>query len=190
MTETSLGYVYGNPRNWPFDHWIQQSPNVIIVSIYYRLDSFGFLATPEFADSKNGDFNVGFQDQQLALKWVKQNIATFGGDPDRVTINGQSAGGSSVELHLVAPGSQELFSGAIIQSVFRTPVVTPEKQNVCLSSYQQPDGKLMKSHQPLFNFYASQAGCGAGPITLQLACLRNVSISALARAQDTSNAAL
>jgi len=43
-----IGYVYGNPRNWPFDGWIKQSPNVIIVSVYYRLDSFGFLASSVF----------------------------------------------------------------------------------------------------------------------------------------------
>ncbi|OAX43723.1 alpha/beta-hydrolase [Rhizopogon vinicolor AM-OR11-026] len=162
------GYVYGNPRNWPFDGWIKQSPNVIIVSVYYRLDSFGFLATPEFADPTYGDFNAGFTDQIQALKWVKSYISKFGGDPTKVTINGQSAGGSSVELHMIADESVQLFSGAIAQSVDRTPLPTPDQQ------------------QPLFQFYASYAGCGTGSVAQQMKCLRSASISALARAQDAA----
>ncbi|KAF7432971.1 hypothetical protein PC9H_004915 [Pleurotus ostreatus] len=162
------GYVFGNPRNWPFDHWIRQSPNVVIVSVYYRLDSFGFLATPEFRNPVFGDFNAGFKDQIQALAWVKTHIDAFGGDPTKVTINGESAGGSSVELHLVANVQRQLFSGAIAQSVYRTPLVTPEQQ------------------RPLFEFYSSQAGCGVGKIAQRLSCLRTASISALARAQDAS----
>ncbi|KIJ63651.1 hypothetical protein HYDPIDRAFT_29443 [Hydnomerulius pinastri MD-312] len=162
------GYVYGNPRNWPFDGWINQSPNVVIVSVYYRLDSFGFLAAPEFTDPTYGDFNGGFKDQIQALKWVKQYISAFGGDPNQVTINGQSAGGSSVELHMVAHEGEQLFHGVIAQSVFRTPLSTPEEQ------------------QPLFEFYSSYAGCGTGSIGEQMTCLRNASISALARAQDAA----
>ncbi len=127
------GYVYGNPANWPFDHWIEQSPDIVVVSVYYRLSSFGFLATPEFNDSSNGDFNAGFLDQVEALRWVRQNIASFGGDPSKVTINGQSAGGGSVELHLVANhGSEAFFSGAIPQSIYRTPMPLPELQKVKL----------------------------------------------------------
>ncbi|KAH7910915.1 Alpha/Beta hydrolase protein [Hygrophoropsis aurantiaca] len=162
------GYVYGNPRNWPFDDWINQSPNVVIVSVYYRLDSFGFLATPEFHDPSIGDFNAGFKDQIQALKWVNQYISAFGGDPDKVTINGQSAGGSSVELHMVAHEGEQLFSGAIAQSVYRSPLPTPEER------------------QPLFEFYSSYAGCASGTVAEQMTCLRNASISALARAQDAA----
>ncbi len=133
------GYVYGNPANWPFDHWIHQSPNVVIASVYYRLDSIGFLATPELASQGLGDLNAGFYDQVQALKWVQQHISAFGGDPSKVTINGQSAGGSSVELHLVAHESKGLFSQAIGQSVFRTPVPLPEQQKVrCPLSIRLP----------------------------------------------------
>ncbi|KAI5118950.1 hypothetical protein M0805_006296 [Coniferiporia weirii] len=166
------GYVYGNPRNWPFDHWINQSPNVVIVSVYYRLDSFGFLAHPAFSsDPSLGDLNAGFQDQILALLWVHDNIAAFGGDPSRVTINGQSAGASSVELHLVAnQGPERLFSGAIAQSVDREILPLPEQQ------------------EPLFGFYAEQAGCGGLRSTSEtIACLRTSTISALARAQDAGS---
>ncbi|KAI8990740.1 alpha/beta-hydrolase [Trametes punicea] len=164
------GYVYGNPANWPFDDWIHQSPNVVIVSVYYRLDSFGFLAVPELSDSSLGDLNVGFQDQVQALKWVQKHIDAFGGDPSKVTINGESAGGSSVELHLVAHEGQKLFSQAIAQSVYRAPVPTPEQQ------------------RPLFDFYAAQAGCGSSSesVATRIACLRKASVSALARAQDAA----
>ncbi len=59
----SLGYVYGNPAHWLFDDWIHQSSNVVIVSVYHRLDSFGFLAVPELAHRALGDLNAGFLDQ-------------------------------------------------------------------------------------------------------------------------------
>lgn len=127
----SLGYIYGNPAAFPFEHWINQSPNVVIVSVYYRLDSFGFLSHPSFAtDPSLGDFNVGFQDQILALRWVKAHIAAFGGNPESVTINGESAGGGSVMLHLVANEGEKLFSGAIAQSVDREALPTPDNQVV------------------------------------------------------------
>ncbi|KXN82979.1 Lipase 3 [Leucoagaricus sp. SymC.cos] len=167
------GYVFGNPANWPFEHWIQQSPNVVIVSVYYRLSGFGFLAAPEFANGQLGDLNAGFLDQMEALRWVQRHIDSFGGDPNKVTINGQSAGGSSIELHLVANGGKEaLFSGGIGQSVFRTPVPTPEQQ------------------QPLFDAFTEQAGCGPGSLADKMACLRSASISALAIAQDNVTASL
>ncbi|KAJ8072052.1 hypothetical protein PM082_015610 [Marasmius tenuissimus] len=155
------GYIFGNPRNWPFDHWVRQSPNVVIVSVYYRLDAFGFLTTPDFTDSKDGDFNAGFLDQIQALRWVQGHIDSFGGDPTKVTINGESAGGGSVEHHLVANVKERLFSGAIAQSVYRAPTPTPEQQ------------------QPLFENFASTAGCGTGDVKAKLACLRKVDVSTL-----------
>ncbi|KAI0795489.1 alpha/beta-hydrolase [Abortiporus biennis] len=162
------GYTRGNPSNWPLDHWVNQVPHVVIVSVYYRLDAFGFLAHPAFSSPTVGDFNVGFLDQTEALRWVQKHIGAFGGDPTRVTINGQSAGGSSIELHLVAPHNEGLFHGAIAQSVYRTPLPTPDQQ------------------EPLFDFLSEQAGCGSGSVTAQLSCLRKASISAIARAQDAA----
>ncbi|KAK7461805.1 hypothetical protein VKT23_008236 [Stygiomarasmius scandens] len=163
------GYIYGNPAAFPFEHWISQSPNVIIVSVYYRLDSFGFLAVPEFSNPLIGDFNAGFQDQTQALRWVQENIWAFGGDPSRVTINGESAGGGSVEFHLVATDQEGLFSGAIAQSVYRSYTITPEQM------------------QPLFDFYSDAAGCGTGSVPEKVNCLRNATVSALARAQDMAS---
>ncbi|TCD71954.1 hypothetical protein EIP91_000086 [Steccherinum ochraceum] len=129
------GYTFGNPANTPLDHWVHQSPNVVIVSVYYRLDSFGFLSHPNFtSDPALGDYNVGFLDQTEALKWIQAHIGAFGGDPARVTIDGESAGGSSIELHLVAPGQDGLFAGAIAQSVYRTPLPSPAQQEASVSA--------------------------------------------------------
>jgi len=141
------GYLFGSPENLPFDHWIQQSPNVVIVSVYYRLSSFGFLATPAFRGPAHGDLNAGFLDQIEALRWVKRNIAAFGGDSMKVTINGQSAGGSSVGLHLVAEEGEVLFRAAIVQSLYRTPLPSPEEQEVrFISEYLTNFWRFSTSH--------------------------------------------
>lgn len=103
--------------------------------MYYQLDSFDFLATPDFRDPTYGDFNAGFQDQLQALRSVNQYISAFVGDPNRVMINGQSAGGASVELHMVAHQKEQLFHGAIAQSLYRTPLPTPEQQQVRRSAH-------------------------------------------------------
>lgn len=89
--------------------------DIIVVTINYRLGVLGFLAHPALGPP--GDVgNYGLLDQQAAMRWVRDNIAEFGGDPGRVTVAGESAGGMSVCDHLVAPGSQGLFGAAIIQS--------------------------------------------------------------------------
>jgi para-nitrobenzyl esterase len=89
--------------------------NVVVVTINYRLGALGFLAHPALGPA-GGVGNYGLSDQQAALRWVRDNIANFGGDPGKVTIAGESAGGMSVCDHLVAPGSAGLFRAAIIQS--------------------------------------------------------------------------
>src|SRR6266852_5987883 len=91
---------------------------VIVVTINYRLGVLGFLAHPaltaESPDHASG--NYGLMDQQAALRWVQRNIARFGGDPRRVTIFGESAGGLSVHSHLASPLSAGLFHHAIVES--------------------------------------------------------------------------
>ncbi len=91
---------------------------VIVVTANYRLGAFGFLAHPELAaeSERNTSGNYGIMDQQAALRWVQRNIAAFGGDPSRVTIFGQSAGGTSTLIHLVSPESKGLFRQAITES--------------------------------------------------------------------------
>ncbi len=91
---------------------------VVVVTINYRLGPFGFLAHKSL-DAENPHHvsgNYGLLDQQAALKWVRRNIAAFGGDPTRVTIFGESAGGISVCLQLTAPGAEGLFQRAINES--------------------------------------------------------------------------
>lgn len=87
--------------------------DVVVVTLNYRISAFGFLnANNKF----NGPNNVGLLDQRMALKWVQANIKQFGGDPQQVTLFGESAGGHSVGLHLISPDSYNLFKRVIMQS--------------------------------------------------------------------------
>ncbi|KAJ8708871.1 hypothetical protein PYW08_010253 [Mythimna loreyi] len=86
--------------------------DIVLVTINYRLGSLGFLSTGD----KHAPGNNGFKDQVMALRWVKRNIAAFGGDPDLVTISGYSAGSFSVMLHMISPMSKGLFHRAISMS--------------------------------------------------------------------------
>jgi len=91
---------------------------VVLVSINYRVGSLGFLAHPELSaeSPRKVSGNWGLLDQIAGLKWVKRNIAAFGGDPDRVTIFGESAGGIAVSMLCASPEAKGLFRGAISQS--------------------------------------------------------------------------
>jgi para-nitrobenzyl esterase len=90
---------------------------IVVVTTNHRLGALGFLAHPALASRPGGPSgNYGLMDQQAALRWVQANIGRFGGDPDNVTIAGQSSGGTSVLAHLVSPGSRGLFHRAIVQS--------------------------------------------------------------------------
>jgi para-nitrobenzyl esterase len=90
--------------------------DIVVVTINYRLGALGFLADPALAPPSDVAGNYGLADQQAALRWVRDNIVNFGGDPAKVTIAGESAGGMAVCDHLVAPDSAGLFRAAIIQS--------------------------------------------------------------------------
>jgi para-nitrobenzyl esterase len=91
---------------------------VIVVTVNYRLGALGFLAHPALTaeSAQNTSGNYALMDQQAALKWVRKNIAHFGGDPNNVTVFGESAGGMSVHAHLASPKSRGLFDRAIVQS--------------------------------------------------------------------------
>jgi len=109
--------VEGYAHEMEFDGERIASRDVVLVSISYRLNVFGFLCHPEItAEAPDAPANFGFLDQQAALAWVQRNIKNFGGDPDNVTIFGQSAGGVSVFTQMCAPGSRGLFHKAIAQS--------------------------------------------------------------------------
>lgn len=96
--------------------WLVSRGDIVVVSINYRLGALGFLAHPALADNPDQLGNYGLADQQAALRWVRDNIGAFGGDPAKVTIAGESAGAISVCDHLVAPESTGLFRAAIMQS--------------------------------------------------------------------------
>ena len=103
-------YEFGTAITYPSD--ILALHGVVVVVIQYRLGPFGFLTTGDSA----APGNFGMLDQVAALQWVKDNIKGFGGDPDKVTIFGLSAGGTSVSLHLLSPLSEGLFHQAIAES--------------------------------------------------------------------------
>lgn len=86
--------------------------NIIVVSFQYRVASLGFL----YFDTEDVPGNAGLFDQLMALQWIKDNIASFGGNPENITIFGESAGAASVGLHLLSPLSRNLFSQAVMQS--------------------------------------------------------------------------
>ena len=109
----SINLADSNPRK------MAERTGVIVVAANYRLGPFGFMGHPALTaedPSYSSSGNYGFLDQRAAMAWVREHIAAFGGDPDNVTIAGQSAGGHSVSLHLVSPGSAGYFNRAIIQS--------------------------------------------------------------------------
>lgn len=99
--------------------------DVVVVSITYRMNVFGYMAHPAL-DKEGHDFgNYGTLDQQAALKWVQANIRTFGGDPGNVTVFGESAGGLATLFNIVSPGAAGLFHKAILQSGVSASAQTP-----------------------------------------------------------------
>ena len=103
---------------------VKENPEVIIVTLNYRLSFLGFLHLSHLPDGKNYQdaSNLGLMDQMMALKWVNKNIAAFGGDPDNVTIWGESAGGASCTLLPLVKGSHQYFKRVISES--GTPALT------------------------------------------------------------------
>ena len=137
---------------------------IVAVTLNYRLGVLGFLALPSLAED-NGleDGNYGFEDQQAVLRWVRRNIANFGGDPSRVTLGGESSGAIDVCSHLSAPRSKGLFSQAIISS------------GQCLT-------QTLQSAESQATAIASSAGCIDASTTAS--CMRSKSVSELLTIQN------
>ena len=131
----------------------------VVVTINYRLGALGFLAHPALASRPGGPAgNYGLMDQQAALRWVQDNISQFGGNPDNVTIAGQSAGGLSVLAQLVSTGARGLFQRAIIESG-------------AFALNQQP----LAAAEAAGEAFAAQVGCPDQTAT----CLRNLPVANL-----------
>lgn len=111
------GFQWGYTAEMEFDGERIARRGVIVVSVNYRLAALGFMAHPDITkESPEAPGNFGHLDQQAGLKWVKENIAAFGGDPDQITIAGQSAGGGSVLAQLASKSNEGLFQRAVIFS--------------------------------------------------------------------------
>ncbi|MHB8384437.1 MAG: carboxylesterase/lipase family protein [Candidatus Binataceae bacterium] len=99
-----------------YDPSLLVKQGVIVVTLNYRLGLLGFFAQSALDSESHEAGNYGLMDQQFALEWVHKNIARFGGDPNRVTMFGESAGGQSVYANLASPTAAKLFRGAISES--------------------------------------------------------------------------
>ena len=151
------GLVQDGGRN--YDGTKLAADGAVVVTINYRLGALGFLAHPALASRPGGAAgNYGLMDQQAALRWVQRNIAWFGGDPDNVTIAGQSAGGLSVLAQMVSPGARGLFQRAIVES-----------GTFALNQ------RSLAAAEAAGQTFATAVGCA----DQTAACLRNVPVSAL-----------
>ncbi|WP_433298086.1 carboxylesterase/lipase family protein [Pseudonocardia sp. CA-142604] len=151
------GGIYGAER-------LAAQGDVVVVTFNYRLGVFGFMAHPalDSGPAEHLSGNLGIEDQQAVLQWVRDNAAAFGGDPNNVTIFGESAGGMSGCAHLSAPGSAGLFERVIIQS------------GPCTLRWQFPDtwrAKPRAQAEAQGTELATAAGC-ADPATAA-ECLRS-----------------
>ncbi|EJD05041.1 alpha/beta-hydrolase [Fomitiporia mediterranea MF3/22] len=157
------GFLYSTPQGFPMYDWVNQSnPKIVGVSIAYRLNLLGFLAGSSVQEY--GDVNAGLLDQRAALEWVQRHIASFGGDPDEVTIDGESAGGASVVIQTVAYGSSKPvpFKRAIRQSI-GYPLLSADEAEAA------------------FKTVTEVVGCPSSGLQA-MSCLRNASVSAIVAA--------
>ncbi len=133
-----LIWIYGGAFQWGYTAEMEFNGErlarhgIVVVSIAYRLGAFGFLAHKELTDEdEKHPTNFGLLDQKAAINWVYRNIASFGGDPDNITLGGQSAGGASVAYDIAEPDVARLikkatvFSGFIRNRTFPDPIIQP-----------------------------------------------------------------
>jgi para-nitrobenzyl esterase len=111
-------YVLGSANQPMYDgRVLAAGGDVVVVTVNYRLGAFGFLDLSSFSTPRRRfESNLGLRDVLLALRWIRDNIAAFGGDPDRVTVFGESAGAGIITTLLTSPAAEGLFAGAIAQS--------------------------------------------------------------------------
>ena len=110
------GFTGGCGHEKHFDGPVWPAQGVIGVTLNYRLGPMGFLCLPELKQEAGVTGNYGLYDQLTAIRWVRDNIASFGGDPENITLMGQSAGAMSVQQHVLSPLSEGLIARAIMSS--------------------------------------------------------------------------
>ncbi|XP_026686207.1 esterase FE4-like [Diaphorina citri] len=149
------GFLMGQATSNMYGPEYFMDHNVVLVTIQYRLGVLGFLS---FGNAEVPG-NLGMKDQVLALQWIQENIEEFGGNPDSVTIFGESAGAASVSYHLVSPLSKGLFHRAILQS------------GTASCSWASTPAWLARDRAHAF---ATLVGCPTQPIETVLDCLRQL----------------
>lgn len=146
------GFAFGNTADPNYDcEALARKSGIVMASINYRVGQLGFLTLPALSE-ENPDHvsgNYGLLDQIAGLEWIKHNIAKFGGDPDKVTIFGESAGGISVSMLCASPMAKGLFCGAISQSGGSfgptRPTTYPGENMKTLADAEQDGQKIMES---------------------------------------------
>lgn len=155
------GFIMGSSTSFMVGpEYFMEGKDVIIVTFNYRVGFFGFLST----GSEDAQGNAGMKDQVEALKWVKQEIEHFGGDPSRVTIFGESAGAASVALHMISPMSKGLFHAAIVQS------------GAAMADWANIEGSIARRRATRL---AEMLYCNTENTTTIVNCLRKMSVSAI-----------
>lgn len=172
------GFEFGSTQLYSGASIIQESVTVghpvLYVAINYRVSGFGFLAGKEL--QADGSTNLGLRDQRLALQWVAENIAAFGGDPTKVTIWGESAGSISVFDQTIINGGDNTYEG---QALFRGAVMN---SGSIVPSLNVTHPKA----QAIYDGVVSKAGCSGASDTL--ACLRTVDYTTLLNAVNAAPA--
>lgn len=143
------GFMWGSGNHYSAKNLMDR--DVVYATFNYRLNIFGFLST----EDEHLPGNLGLKDQNAALRWIKNNIAAFGGNPNSITITGLSAGGASVHYHYLSPMSKGLFTRGISFS------------GTALCSWTQAEAAREKAQR-----LASQVGCPTKPNKALVECLK------------------
>ena len=181
------GNAFGHERKRPVFVWIHGGGNVdgesndydgsklaaqgntVVVTFNYRLGLLGFFAHPAIDAEGHLFGNYGILDQQMVLKWVRDNIGQFGGDPGNVTVGGQSAGSEDTESNVISPLSAGLFHHAIFESVTFEP-------------------STLAAAEATGTAFAVAAGCGSATTPAVAQCLRNLSVAQIMALEGTAAA--
>ncbi|CAD6577325.1 MAG: hypothetical protein ASARMPRED_008220 [Alectoria sarmentosa] len=161
------GFTKGTTNSFLYDgEFLADTQDVIVVSANYRVSLFGFPGLPGM------DQNVGLLDQRLAIEWVKKNIAAFGGDPDRITLFGQSAGAASIDYYSYAWTSDPIVNGFIAESGVSTSFSSPAPADNTNTWYG----------------LTQTLGCGgvSAGVVATLACMRGKSMAEILAASATA----